>query len=91
MSTLEELEQRKKELLLRSEIAKLEREHRTSAMAAKTAAWSWWWVGPLSLVGLFFVIAVGLSGYDGIQPGAIAFGLLLLVPLLLKVLGSRTA
>lgn len=90
MSTMEELEQRKKELQLRSDIARLEREERARGIAAKTAAWSWWWVGPLSLVGIFFALFLGL-GESEVQLFPIALGLMLLVPLLLKVLGARTA
>lgn len=87
MSTLEELEQRKKELQLRSEIARLERENRVRATSAKTAAWRWWWIAPLSVAGVFLAAA----GLGDNQPGAVFLGLVLLVPLLLKVLGSRTA
>jgi hypothetical protein len=85
MTPIEELERRKQELQLRSDIAKLEREERLRASSSKIDSWSWKWVAPLSVVSLYFV----LGGVEDGKPGAIVVGLVLLVPLLLKVLRSR--
>ncbi|MBK6852177.1 MAG: hypothetical protein IPG93_11270 [Burkholderiales bacterium] len=103
MSDLEDLERRKKELELRRDIAKLERNERivnqVSNIAAdakelsvgistkvaergvKTGGWSWLWVGPLTLFGLYLVLV-------GLVDGSILvslFGAVCLVPLWAKL------
>jgi len=102
MTSLEELEKRKRELQLRRDIAKLERNERISNKAlkvvdsakdltsgvsqnivnrsAKTATWSWLWVTPLTLFGLYLVLG-GL--FDGL-PLVILIGLLFLIPVIAK-------
>jgi len=84
MSDLEELERRKKELELRRDIAKLERNERISNKVSNIAAdakdisvgistkvaergvrtggWSWLWVGPLTLFGLYLVLGGLVDG-----------------------------
>ena len=107
MSDLEELERRKRELELRRDIARLERNERLSSKAAqvtddvrevtskisetvartggKTSEWSWWWVGPLTLFGLFLV----LVGLDGKVPFIAGLGVLFLVPSVAKFFKRR--
>ena len=105
MPELEDLEKRKKELELRRDIARLERNERIAHKAADIAAdasnlaagisatvqakkasaptWSWLWVGPLMLLGLY-LIAGGLV--DG--PIALSLvGVVLVVPALGKLFG----
>lgn len=84
MSNLNELERKKKELELRRDIAKLERNERiakkvsnfaadakdhstgisskVAKRAARTGAWSWLWVGPLTLLGLYLVLGGLVDG-----------------------------
>jgi hypothetical protein len=81
MNTLEELEQRKKELLLRKEVAQLERSER---FRVKSAAWSWWWVGPLTFIGGFCIVAAFADGV--IAPAFI--GILALIPVAIKSLNA---
>jgi hypothetical protein len=67
--SLEELEQRKKELELKRDIAKLERNERLAKeLPVSVGAWSWMWVAPLTLVGLYFLL-LGLA--DGKPPALV--------------------
>lgn len=50
MEKLEALKQRKEQLLLETEIADLERKQK---FAQTTARWSWWWITPLAIFGVF--------------------------------------
>ncbi|MDP1568040.1 MAG: hypothetical protein Q8L91_17525 [Polaromonas sp.] len=50
MESLEELEQRKKELQLRRDIAKLEAAQRMDGNLSNLS--SWWIVGPIALLGV---------------------------------------
>lgn len=107
MTDLEELERRKKELELRRDIAKLERNERIASKASKiaddakdltsgvtqnvvnrgskTAAWSWLWVAPLTLFGLFLVLGGLVDG-----PISVALvGMLFLVPAIAKFARNR--
>ena len=54
MDTLEELEKRKKELLLRKEIKNLEAQERRGEKVAKFT--SWWVIGPMLLIGPWMTI-----------------------------------
>lgn len=107
MTNLEALEQRKKELELRRDIARLERNERIANKASdiatgasnlvsdaaatvqtqksKVATWSWIWVGPLTLIGIYLVLGGLVDGPFGI---ALA-GLVLLYPSFVKLLGRR--
>lgn len=67
MDSLEELEQRKKELLLRKEVKKLEAQERRGEKVAKFA--SWWVIGPMGLIGLWLTIG-GISA----EPGLLVVG-----------------
>ena len=62
MDSLEALEQRKKELLLRKEIAKLEAQERRTEKVAKFT--SWWLIVPMGAIGAVFT-AVGLAADPG--------------------------
>ena len=84
MNDLNELERRKKELELRRDIAKLERNERiankisnfaadakdhstgissrVAERASRTGKWSWLWVGPLTLLGLYLVLGGLVDG-----------------------------
>ena len=82
---MDALEQRKKELLLRKEIAKLEAQERTDSALAKFS--SWWIVLPLALCGAL-VVLVG-TGARELAP-LIAIGLALFgAAVVLRVRGSR--
>ena len=87
MNNFEELEIRKRELQLKSDIAKLERSERIRN-ASSAASWSWLWVGPLGLLGCFLIIAVltgfNDSGFTGVI-GAIA-----LAPMAIKFFSSNS-
>ena len=107
MADLEELERRKRELELKRDIARLERNekiastaasiadeaktvsagisHKVGAAGAKTAHWSWWWVLPLTLFGIWVV----LIGLDEKLPVLALFGCIFLVPCLAKILKRR--
>ena len=83
-NTIEKLEKRNREFQLRHEIAKLERSERvrdtSSKVSSKAGSWSWWWVGPISILGLGFVfLAVAANKSAAILPG-----IALLVPIALK-------
>ena len=96
----------KKELELRRDIAKLERNeriankvsnlaadakdhsaeisHKVAEQAGATGRWSWWWVAPLTLLGLYLVLGGLVDG-----PIFIALiGTVCLVPALAKVVGK---
>lgn len=81
MSELEELEQKKKELQLREEIAELERKERMRNASNNFAQWKWVWVAPLTLVGAFFFLG-GLLDDKG---AALVLGILMLIPVGLKL------
>jgi glycerol-3-phosphate acyltransferase PlsY len=89
MSDLEELEKRKQELELRRDIANLEHKERTrvgrSKLSGTITSWRWWWVGPLSILGVFWSIA----GFDGGEPGAGVLGIIFTLPLILKLICMR--
>ena len=82
--TIEELEKRKRELQLRHEIAQLERSERmrgaSSKWSSRAASWSWWWVGPLTLAALFWIL-IALAAP---MVPAIVLGIPFLVPVFLK-------
>ncbi len=84
MSTLEEFEQRKRELQLRSDIAGLERQARIRAALARAGSWNWRWVGSLALMG--GAIVVGKLGQD--EPISFLIGLAAMVPGVLKLLSK---
>jgi hypothetical protein len=75
---LEALKRRREKLLLEREVASLEKKQQVTNKAGK---WSWWWVGPLSAAGAYCV----LGGLAEGTPAAVVFGLVLLVPVALKV------
>ena len=78
MSDLEELKKRKEQLLLEKEVAKLERSKELNKRVNK---FSWFWVGPVAIVGsLFFVAAIEDENLIFVILGVLAF-----IPLLLKV------
>ncbi len=81
MTTIEELEQRKKELQLRSEIAKLERGERAQEAQSRISSWSWWWVAPLGVVSAVLL----MGGLDTSQPSVILAGVVLSFPVILKL------
>lgn len=83
MSELDDLKKRKEELLLREEVARLERK----ARLGKTGGWSWWWVAPLGLLGAFFLVV----GLDTAHPVPIVAAMIGLAPTILKIYFSRTS
>ena len=81
MSELEELERKKKELQLRQEIAELERKERMRSASNNFAQWNWMWVAPLTIFGAFlFIVGIGNG-----EPAPVIFGVLLLIPVGLKL------
>ena len=107
MSDLEELERRKRELELKRDIARLERNEKIANAAAniadeaktvsagisrkvaaaggKTAHWSWWWVLPLTLFGIWAVVV----GLEEKWPVLALIGCVFLAPCLAKMLKWR--
>lgn len=53
MMELDELEQKKRKLLLEQEIAALERSKDAEDRIRK---WGWWWIAPLLVVGVFLFL-----------------------------------
>ena len=85
MNSLETLEQRKKELLLRKEIAKLEAQERTDSALPKFS--SWWVVVPLWAIGALALL-LGFAD-SGLRP-FLAIGFALIgAAVMLRVRGSR--
>jgi len=76
LSNLETLRQRKEQLQLEQEVAKLERQQ----ALGKVGAWAWWWVAPMAAAGGLLLIV----GADGGEASAAVLGLMLIVPLVLK-------
>lgn len=84
MESLEALEQRKKELLLRKEIAKLESQERTDGQLAKFS--SWWIVVPVGVIGaLLFLGGIQEGAPQAILPGLAMIG----AAVTLRVRGTR--
>ena len=91
MTNLDELEKKKRELELRRDIAKLERQERISTVASQATStvatrldpsrWSWWWVGPLGGLGAYLAMWI----YQGMVELLFA-GVLLMVPAAIKLL-----
>lgn len=55
MSELEDLRLRKEQLILERDIHRLEKRKNFQTSVQK---WSWWWVAPLAVVGLYFLLFV---------------------------------
>jgi len=107
MPDLEQLERRKRELELKRDIARLERNekiadvaasisneaknvsvgisHRVAAAGGKTAHWSWWWVLPITLFGIWAVVV----GLEEKWPLLALFGCVFLAPSLAKIFKWR--
>jgi hypothetical protein len=81
MSNLEELKNRKEQLLLEQEVARLERNKQLGT----AGNWSWWWVGPLAVVGAFLLMA----GLDAKEPIPLVLAFFASVPLAMKLYFKR--
>lgn len=85
MTDLEDLKKRKERLLLEQEIANLERKQRLGNVAGK---WSWKWVAPLGLFGIF-ALASSLIQLDGGGAFFVPFSLIAICPAILKFFAGR--
>ena len=85
MDSMEALEQRKKELLLRKEVARLEAQERTDGLLGRLS--SWWIVIPLGLVGAY-VLLFGIDGRGSVPLLVIGFALIA-VAVTLRLRGDR--
>jgi hypothetical protein len=90
MSELEDLKERKEQLLLEREVAKLERRKRFDHMASR---WSWYWVAPLALIGAVFIV-MGIDDinrivYTGEPLIILILGFGGVTPLIFKLLTRR--
>jgi hypothetical protein len=86
-SEIEELKKRKEELELKRDIAKLERRELHEQKLESVSKWSWKWVGPLTVAGLYFLVG-GIAEWPG-KGVAVPIGLVMLSPAFLKIFNKR--
>ena len=77
VNNLEALKQRKEQLLLEQEVARLERRQKMS----KAGGWAWWWVAPMAALGLLMLIV----GLNEAHAASLAASIFLLAPVSMKL------
>ena len=86
MTEIEELEERKKKLLLEREITQLERQKEKKNLEERVKMWGWRWITPLSIIGailLFSGIFENPFGADNVA--RLIASALVLIPISLKI------